>query len=140
MAVERRFSLLEHDHAPVASPWIAATLLNSWVNYDASTYGAASYYKDTNGRVHLRGLLSATTASGGGPALGPSTVLTLPVGFRPPVRAILLGVAYDGTHEGTQRIDVLNTGDVYYNGLSGVGALSDNILFLSIAGISFLTV
>lgn len=53
--------------------WRPATLENGWVSYGTSWYGA-SYYKDIDGFVHLRGLIKSGT-------LG-ATALTLPVGYR----------------------------------------------------------
>lgn len=53
--------------------WINATLENGWVSYGTSWY-PASYMKDSDGFVHLRGLIKSGT-------LG-ATALTLPAGYR----------------------------------------------------------
>jgi len=55
--------------------WIAPTLGNSWVNYDAASYSAAGYFRDTLGIVHLRGILKGGTLT--------SAAFTLPAGYRP---------------------------------------------------------
>jgi len=54
--------------------WVAPSLLNSWVNYNAS-YNSAGYFKDTCGVVHLRGILKDGTLT--------ASAFLLPVGYRP---------------------------------------------------------
>lgn len=54
--------------------WTDATYTNSWVSFGAP-YAAASYRKDGQGFVHLRG--AAKTGAVG------SSIFTLPVGYRP---------------------------------------------------------
>lgn len=54
--------------------WIAPTLLNSWVNYDAIR--PARYFKDELGFVHIEGLVKLGT-------VGTSTpIFILPAGYR----------------------------------------------------------
>lgn len=48
---------------------------NSWANYDTATYYGASFMKDSEGFVHLRGIIKSGTM--------PSTAFTLPAGYRP---------------------------------------------------------
>ena len=55
--------------------WIAPTLQNSWINYDASYFNPAGYFKDTMGIVHLRGVVKNGTLS--------AAIFTLPAGYRP---------------------------------------------------------
>jgi hypothetical protein len=56
--------------------WILVTpYQNSWVDYGGGTFGAVSYYKDTDGIVHLRGAIKSGTV--------PSIAFVLPPGFRP---------------------------------------------------------
>ncbi len=50
-------------------------LVNSWVNY-AGVYATAGYMTDTNGRVHVKGLVKSGVATDG------TTIGTLPVGSR----------------------------------------------------------
>lgn len=57
--------------------WVAPTLQNSFTNYNAATHPAAGYFKDSNGMVHLRGLLARATAA------TLTAVFNLPAGFRP---------------------------------------------------------
>jgi len=58
--------------------WYSPTLLNSWVNYDTTTWAACQYTKNpmTN-EVTIRGLIK------GGSNTADTTIFTLPVGFRP---------------------------------------------------------
>lgn len=60
----------------VQQAWIAPTLGNSWVNFDAVNYNPAGYFKDTLGIVHLKGIIKDGTIT--------SAAFTLPVGYRPP--------------------------------------------------------
>lgn len=52
------------------------TLLNSWVNY-GSAFAAPTFYKSTDGIVHVSGLIKNGTATPG------TQLFVLPVGFRP---------------------------------------------------------
>lgn len=74
--------------------WIAATLVNSWVNYGAP-FALAAYYKDTLDVVHLRGVVKAGSAN--------SAILTLPIGYRPAHDMVFSAI--DGTGTGI-RMDV----------------------------------
>ena len=57
--------------------WIAPTLLNSWVNFDA-VRNTAGYLIEPGGRVWIKGLVKNGTAVAG------TAIFTLPVGYRPP--------------------------------------------------------
>lgn len=54
-------------------PWQLAALENGWVDVSAATFGPAAFYKDSVGRVHLRGNVKN----------GSSAIFTLPPGYRP---------------------------------------------------------
>jgi hypothetical protein len=56
------------------NPWIAATLLNGWVN-DGTGYETVGYYKDEFGIVHLKGRMKSGTVG--------TQAFVLPVGYRP---------------------------------------------------------
>jgi hypothetical protein len=45
--------------------WTAVSFLNSWSDFDATTYDTAGYYKDVNGNVHLKGLIKPGTVTDG---------------------------------------------------------------------------
>jgi hypothetical protein len=79
--------------------WTYPTLLNSWVNYSASSYGQARYYIDPDGVVHWDGLIASGAIT--------SSIATLPT-----------AAATDGSSEqmwasgcaaGVARIDVTTT-------------------------------
>jgi hypothetical protein len=55
--------------------WTASSFAGTWADYGGS-YDAAGYFKDTVGIVHLRGLVKSGGAF-------PSTIFTLPAGYRP---------------------------------------------------------
>jgi hypothetical protein len=104
-----------------ASPWIAPTLLNSWVNYDPSYWSPAGYMKDSSGIVHLRGLVKSGTVG--------SWIFVLPSGFRP-ARAAMFSVI-DGNNA-ICRCDVHPDGAVVPATMTGNGYYSlDGITFLA---------
>ncbi len=81
------------------SGWIAPSFTNSWVNYGAG-YNDCGYRKDEMGWVHLRGLVKNGTDG--------ASIFTLPAGYRPQARELLVGASED--HYG--RIDILTDGTV----------------------------
>lgn len=93
------------------------TLLNGWKNYP--NYEAAGYYKDSNNRVQLCGLVELGNAASG------ITIFQLPVGFRPAYRELF--PIYSGGTIG--RVDVLADGNVVVQ--------TGDSAFLSLSGISF---
>lgn len=97
--------------------WKNPTFQNGWVNYGQG-YNFGQFYKDTNGFVHLRGLIT-------GGLYASNVIFNLPVGFRPAARC--LNVTIGG--EALARIDVLPDGNVL--AVNGSG-------WLSMEGISFL--
>lgn len=58
----------------IEDEWHAPTQLNSWTDYGTPHIGAG-YMKDSQGFVHLRGLVKSGTIS--------TAIFTLPVGYRP---------------------------------------------------------
>ncbi|MNB97573.1 hypothetical protein D3C75_448030 [compost metagenome] len=70
-----RISVLESKKAEKDNPvWIAPTLLNNWINYGGTEDGAG-YRKDSDGYVHLRGVVKLGVAG--------AMVFKLPSGYRP---------------------------------------------------------
>lgn len=67
---------------------------NSWVNYDASGLAEMRFIKDASGVVHLEGVVKSGTV--------PSTIFTLPEGYRPKFRTIWNQI----TAGGVGRIDI----------------------------------
>jgi hypothetical protein len=104
--------------------YASMTLLNGWANYGYGTkqsWGPAKYVKDSNGYVHLRGLIKH--------AAGTSTtqIATLPAGFRPGGRTMFITQG----NSAAVGVDVFANGDVYPRNAT-------DRTFLSLAGISFL--
>ena len=103
--------------------FITPTLQNSWVNYPSNTgpnYSQAGYFKDSNGIVHLRGLVRFGTAG--------AAIFTLPAGYRPGGRSMFPSfTASPDTYGG---VDVATSGQVTNrSGLNG---------YVSLSGIQFL--
>lgn len=96
-------------------PWQTPTFENGWLNYGAG-YAPAGYFKDSQGIVHLRGLVEGGTGD----------IFSLPAGYRPAYRAIFIVMA-DPNDRG--RIDIAPDGDVSFS----VG--SNN--WVSLEGITF---
>ncbi len=55
--------------------WTAVSFEAGWVNYDATTYATAAYFKDSHGVVHLKGLVKNGSIGG--------NLFTLPALYRP---------------------------------------------------------
>lgn len=97
---------------------------NGYDNYDTSTFAAAGFRRD-RGLVHLQGLLTRT-----GTPSNPTTIFTLPSGYRPPSRTILVVATGEAFAPG--RVDVLATGEVQW--IAGATGETD---YLSLDGLSF---
>ena len=95
--------------------WITPTLLNGWVEADASK--APRYMKDTLGFVHLKGMVKSGSNS--------STIFTLPSGYRLD-RYGAFPVDADGTFG---KINISPTGDITYLSGSNAGVSLENITF-----------
>lgn len=103
-----RISVLESKKAEKDSPaWIEPTLLNNWINY-GDGQDRAAYLKDSNGFVHIRGIVKLGVAA--------AMVFKLPVGYRPKAT---LRVPISGTIKfGEMTIGV--DGGIYFNsGIDG---------------------
>ncbi len=92
---------------------------NGWVEYNATEYGGASFYKDASGVVYLRGLVKSGTVN--------TTIFTLPTGYRPEMR--LLCSVQSGSNTTGYRLDVMQTGEVKQ--------LSGSNTWISLANVSF---
>ena len=94
--------------------WTSATYDATWTTY-ASEWGPAAYYRTNDGMVHLRGLVKRTSGSG-------TTVFTLPAGYRPPHKHLLMTVGSGGI----ARVDVGTDGAVVFvSSLSGTVSVTD---------------
>lgn len=118
-------ALLAQIAAEATTPVVTApTLLNSWVNF-GSSFANAGYYKDTLGRVHLRGVLKDGTTTPG------TAFFTLPAGYRPSAELLFTTFTFDGVTQSACRIDVHANGNV----ATGAGVQSG---YLSLDSVSFL--
>ncbi|RRJ66937.1 hypothetical protein EHV15_31430 [Paenibacillus oralis] len=87
----QRVSVVEQKKAEEDAPgWIAPTLLNGWVAYDATTYPTAEFTKDSQGYVHLRGMIT------GGSIVAGTVIFRLPIGYRPKKYVMLDAACSDG--------------------------------------------
>lgn len=63
------------EHQTSQEDWRIPTFTNSWINYDATQFAPARYMKDSNGFVHIEGLIKSGTIT--------ASAFTLPKGYRP---------------------------------------------------------
>ena len=96
--------LEESGRKQISKPntWYNFTFENSWANY-GSTWQTAQYSIDSNGFVHLRGLIKDGSTS--------ADITSLPTGFQPVMDEIFIV----RTSAGTSRVDIKTDGDVYAN-------------------------
>jgi hypothetical protein len=90
---------------------------NSWVNF-GSPYNDAGFYKDPQGRVHLKGLIKLGTVG--------SAAFTLPVGYRPDNSLILSTIS----NSSTGRINLTSGGAV-------IPVSPSNNTWVALDGLSF---
>jgi hypothetical protein len=107
--------------------WITPTLLNGWVPYGANASGAYTqpgYWMDTDGVVHLRGLVQTGSSAN-------ANILVLPPEYRPPRGMMWFAGSALGTAQ--CRIDVQQDGVVRANtgGSTGWNSM-DGINFYAI--------
>lgn len=113
----------------------AFSFSNGWRAYQGGTGGAGSfgtsvgYFKDSNGVVHLEGLIDKN----GGNWVGAETILTLPAGYRPPSsRMFTVRAASGGGVEVVGRVDI-NTSGVMSMQVGGANPVG----YLVLDGITF---
>lgn len=95
--------------------WTNATLTNSWVTFGGS-YPTPGYRKDSNGIVHLRGVIKSGTNG--------TSALTLPTGYRPAFKCSFPAL---NTNAGSQ-VDVNTDGTVVVSGSTAYMGL-DSVSF-----------
>jgi hypothetical protein len=119
-----RLSVVESKKAEKDVPaWITPTLLNGWINY-SSAYQPIGYYKDSQGIVRLRGLISSGTSNTG------TFVFNLPKGYRPKKAALFSVLTSNGT------VLVPATLEIASNGVAYLGFAGGNV-WLSLENISY---
>jgi hypothetical protein len=111
----------------VPSPWTTATLASGWVKPNPA-YATAGYYKDFDGTVRLRGVISGGTYSNSTP------VFTLPASMAP-ASSRLFVVAQSSLTEGPGLVEVRSDGGVYAPVVTSIQ--SGTSTFLSLDGIAF---
>ncbi len=105
-------------------------VLRSWANRSGS--GAAGYYKDQGGTVHLVGAAERSVTSGGGSQpQPPEGIFYLPPGFRPTATEMFI-VAGEAGLLGTAHLEVRVDGAV-----KQPGAFQAGTSILSFAGVAF---
>lgn len=120
------FTILEQED------WIDAELENEWENYSESSsptgYNLAGYFKDSNGIVHLRGLVRNGQED--------EAIFTLPPGYTPIRRELRIVATGPGdVNEG--RIDIFPDSDSHGDRKRIVQANKTNKTWVSLDGISF---
>ena len=101
--------------------WIAPSFTDSWVNYN-NGYNQCGYYKDSENRVYLRGLVRSGS-------VGDSyDIFVLPAGFRPESRHLFSVI----TNNTIGRIDITNDGRVRPYIVNNNWVSLDNISFKAV--------
>jgi hypothetical protein len=100
---------------PASEPWIAPTLLNSWVNFSPPGVAPAGYRKTPEGEDQLRGMIKNGTTTAG------TVLFTLPAGYRPSSQRNFPAVQGGNA---ACRIYVQATGDVTIEGVTNNAFLS----------------
>jgi hypothetical protein len=117
------FTALASQIGALTAPltWTALPLVNRWTPYAGVGYAPPSYAKDALGVVHLRGLVTGSTA----PQV---TIAVLPAGFRPQYH-LETTVACGGTT--TCTVLIKSTGEMVFE------LISASASWLSFDGLSF---
>ncbi len=97
--------------------WQTPAFQNGWVNFSTS-YNTAGYFKDSQGVVHLKGLVKSGKAS--------TTIFTLPAGYRPAGRELHVVCT---SPDVSGRVDVYTDGQVHMN--------AGSVSWISLDGITF---
>jgi hypothetical protein len=105
------------------SPWIAPTLLGTWVNSGGSGE-TVGYFKDPIGFVHLKGIVGGGTSG--------TTLFSLPAGFRPGATGLYpAGPGNAATSSASSQITAGGSVFIFYTvggpiGISGTNFLAEN--------------
>lgn len=101
----------------IFTPWTTPTLINGFSNTGGAFAGnVAGYYKDTNGIVHLRGMVQAA---------GDAAAFTLPAGYRPAGTCAFIAPTATGGRTDFARIQISTGGSVtVFRGTDTSGDLS----------------
>jgi hypothetical protein len=121
--INGNFTALAGQIGAVTAPmtWTALSLMNKWTPYGGVGYAPPSYARDALGVVHLRGLVTGSTAA-------QVTIAVLPAGFQPKYNYETT-VACGGTTPCT--VLIKTTGEMLFE------LISANSSWLSFDGLTF---
>jgi len=96
------------SYAMAPHAWVAPSLGSNITNYDTVNWDIAGYLLDSDGFVHLRGLITGSGITEG------AVLFTLPAGYRPKLNHLFLTLGYigSGTTSTAYRVDVQSNGQV----------------------------
>lgn len=118
---------VDHMSTLIQEPWRDVSFLNGWVNYGGG-FSQARYFKDSQGIVHLTGLVkSGTVRTDFGTATSQGIIFNLPPGYRPDSKLLFPAMTHG---EIAGRIDITAQGGVYaMKGLSSTWVTLEGIHF-----------
>lgn len=94
---------------PEQEAWRSPELRNSWQNYGGG-FNPAGFFKDTQGIVHLRGLVKNVTANA-----NDTTIFALPPGYLPPNQELHFVISGEAVNQGAVgRVDIDTAGKVQF--------------------------
>jgi hypothetical protein len=129
LTIKGNIRILEPGSLIRQQAWQPVTFAGQWVNADADKFNPAGYFKDTQGIVHLRGVVQNTS----GASLIGNPIFSLPPDYSPEKQEIHTTIT--GTSNEIGRIDILPSGDGANNG--SVILMKGSPEFISLDGITF---
>ncbi|EHS58934.1 hypothetical protein [Paenibacillus sp. Aloe-11] len=118
-----RVSVLENKKAEKDNPsWIVPTLLNGWSNY-SSILSQIGYYKDSEGLIHMKGVLKLGTLN--------TAMFILPPGYRPKLSRVLVTAANTDTQTDVLgRVNINDNGSVIPLSINGISMIQNGWISL----------
>ncbi|MGW8957537.1 hypothetical protein [Paenibacillus sp. NPDC055715] len=118
-----RVSVLENKKAEKDNPsWIVPTLLNGWSNY-SSILSQIGYYKDSEGLIHMKGVLKLGTLN--------TAMFILPPGYRPKLSRVLITAANTDTQTDVLgRVNINSNGSVTPLPINGISMMQNGWISL----------
>ncbi|MGM1019284.1 MAG: hypothetical protein ACQEXV_01720 [Bacillota bacterium] len=118
-----RVSVLENKKAEKDNPsWIVPTLLNGWSNY-SSILSQIGYYKDSEGLIHMKGVLKLGTLN--------TAMFILPPGYRPKLSRVLVTAANTDTQTDVLgRVNINSNGSVTPLPINGISMMQSGWISL----------
>ena len=102
-----------------------------WGNFTGYGFNTAAYYKDPLGEVHIKGLVQVHWGSFANPACEKFAIFTLPAGYRPAAKEIVITLA--GETNQLARLDILPDGQV----TTCFPNIANSVFWFSLDGITF---